>query len=71
VIATDEVALLGHWRSSELSAPSHQCVVEQSPLFQIFDQRGRALIRLPTHDRQLVDDIGVEADAVVIPSTME
>src|SRR5262249_51793123 len=58
---------LQHRSPPEFSTEDHQCAVEQPALFKILDKSRRWLIDLATHQRHAVDDVGIEADPVMIP----
>src|SRR5213593_1875217 len=48
-------ARLVHWRATEFAAPDHQCFLEQSPLFQVLDQRRAGLVHVAAFFRKLIE----------------
>src|SRR3954451_10247794 len=52
--------------SAELTPPYHQCALEQSPLFQVFQQGGNGLVR----DVTILLEILVQF-SMIVPTGME
>src|SRR5439155_26400357 len=56
---------LAHRRATEFPAPKDQCVLQQSALFQIRDQRSRSLVHVFSRARHIFFDV-----AVMVPRAM-
>src|SRR5262245_10152475 len=65
VISSRLFGFLSHGQSTELTSPNHECLIQQSPLLEIFEQGGDGLIGFLSKSAMVPGDV-----AVAIPTQL-